>query len=97
MRSEGRITIRGAGMHPYVWGKVRWSVWVLAVLWVLGAGGLELWFQPFPIVPGIIAVAIIGSLIYLSGRLLTSKHPFFPEVISTSVWRALRRAYYLHS
>lgn len=97
MLRDGRITIRGAGMHPYTWGKVRFSVWVTAALWFLGAGTLELWLQPFPIFPGLLGVAIITSLIYLAGVILTAKHPFFPEIISTGLWRFMRRAFYLHS
>lgn len=94
---EGRIVIRGAGMHPYVWGKVRFSVWAAVSLWVVVGGGLELWLQPYPLVPGAIAVFIIAGTIYLAGRILTAKHPFFPEVISLAIWRFLRRAFYLHS
>lgn len=84
-------------MHPYVWGRVRFSVWIALAAWVLGAGGLELWLQPFPLFPGLLAVLIVASLLYLSGFLLTAKHPFFPEVLATATWRALRRAFYLHS
>ena len=84
-------------MHPYKWGKLRWSAWVVLVLWVLVAGGLELWLQPFPIFEGLMAVAIVASLIFLGGMILTKRHPFFPEIVSTAVWRFLRRAFYLHS
>lgn len=97
MKTEGRIVIRGAGMHPYVWGKVRFSVLIVLGLWLVGASVLELWLQPFPIFPGLMGIAIIGIWIYLSGLLLTSKHPFFPEVIAVAMWRFLRRAFYLHS
>lgn len=94
---EARIIIRGAGMHPYTWGRLRFSVWLALAAWVFGAGSLELWLQPFPVFPGLLTVFIVASLIYLGGMLLTARHPFFPEIAATSAWRALRRAYYLHS
>lgn len=84
-------------MHPYVWGKVRFSVWILIVVWFLTAGGLELWLQPFPVVPGLIGVFIVGTVIYLAGVLQVHHHPFFPEVMTVAAWRAMRRAFYLHS
>lgn len=84
-------------MHPYIWGKVRFSVWLAVVAWGIGATVVELWLQPFPIFPGLVGIFIIGSLLYLGGRILTAKHPFFPEIISTAIWRFLRRAFYLHS
>ena len=94
---DPRITIRGAGMHPYKWGAVRFSVWVVLALWVVGAGTLQVWLEPVPMVKGLISVFVIGTLIYLGGYILTKKHPFFPEIIATAIWRGLRRAYYLHS
>lgn len=97
MKTDGRIVIRGAGMHPYIWGKVRFSVWAVLVLWFLSAVGLELWLQPLPIFPTMVGICIITSLIYLSGFFLTKHHPYFPEVLSAAAWRFLRRARFLNS
>ena len=94
---DPRITIRGAGMHPYKWGAVRFSVWIVLALWVVGAGTIQFWLEPVPMFPGLVSVFIISTLIYLGGYILTKHHPFFPEIIATAIWRGLRRAYYLHS
>jgi hypothetical protein len=97
MKQSGRIVIHGAGMHPYLWGRARFSVWVVSV----GGGVLaeigELWLQPFPVVTASISIWIAASTVWAVGTLLSHRNPYFPETVSAAAWRWVRRARFLNS
>ena len=92
---QGSIDIRGAGMHAYMWGYVRYSVWVAIAIWLIVSIGLQLWTMWFELLHALVLIPAVATFIYACGRLLTTQHPYFPEIIMCWAWRSFRRAYHL--
>lgn len=97
MIRDGSIQVPGAGMHQYVWGHVRFSVWLVLAAWLASAVAVQAYLEPFRAVHGYSGIAAVGCAIYAAGVVMTRDHPFLPEIAAAWLWRTLRRAHSLRS